>query len=260
MNVQNLIAFHPVVVEIFAWPVNKFPDWVLLHSTLLLSDFFLWGSSWWLHIFITCFHSFPLVMNVSLWNLYFKYPLWYSCGSWCLTSAPFQHISTPLCCSPSAASNFTSPPRHLQHPLSFMLSHAHFHSRALMHHSASAASHPPSTFPSLQSHLYSSSPSLSSLLSLSPCVLCCLGHSQLLKKASASTGLCGIAYLVHYSSYKQLNKHNYIYTVITAESKWMWALLTMWMNELKQSMSACCQPTCMKLLSVINALIVQWLC
>lgn len=51
----------------------------------------------------------------------------------------------------------------------FSLLHAHFQSRALMH-SASAASHPPSTFPSHHSHLYSSSLSFSSpcLLFLSP--------------------------------------------------------------------------------------------
>lgn len=78
-----------------------------------------------------------------------------------------QHISTPLCCSPSVASNFSSA---LQHPLSFVLPAAHFHSRALTH-SASAPPHPPSTFPSLQSHLYSSLP-IPFLPPVSPLAFC----------------------------------------------------------------------------------------
>ena len=69
--------------------------------------------------------------------------------------------------------------------------YAPLHSRALMH-SASAPPHPPSTFPSLQSHLYSPLPipfySPTSASCFSPCVLRCLGHSQLQKKPQPAMG------------------------------------------------------------------------
>lgn len=65
------------------------------------------------------------------------------------------------------------------------LLHAHFQSRALMH-SASAASHPPSTFPSHHSHLYSSSLSFSSccLLLLPPLCFQLSGSLSTPKKSS----------------------------------------------------------------------------
>lgn len=175
-------------------------------------------------------------------------------GPRCLTSAPSlsQHVSSPPCCSPSVASNFSSSPTAaLQHPLSFVCSppYAPLHSRALMH-SASAPPHPPSTFPSLQSHLYSPLPILftpptsASLPScFSPCVLRRLGHSQHLKKASACDGLSGIAYLVHYSQYTHFSKHNYI-QIIPAVSQWMSALLADVKGWVKAS--NVCQALCVQ--------------
>lgn len=141
-----------------------------------------------------CFQVITSKFKISPWNLFFLD---------CAASHGFlvsdvstlpQHISAPLCCSPSVVSNFTLSPCSLA-ALRFLLCfptsthvcscilHLHHHIRPVLFLNSSLIYIPPS-------------PSLSH-----PALLFarCLGHSQLLKKASACTGLCGITYLVHYS-------------------------------------------------------------
>lgn len=77
-----------------------------------------------------------------------------SLDRWCLTSAPFRNTSLLL----SAVHLQSSPTPHRlpaasQHSLLLPNTHSH-----VLTHYASATPHPPSTFPLLQSHLYSPCP------------------------------------------------------------------------------------------------------
>lgn len=157
-----------------------------------------------------------------------------------------QHVSSPLCCSPSFASNFSSsPPAALQHPLSFVCpplrpspltcSHAFCICTTT---SAQYFSFAPVSFifspphPFLLPHLR--------LLFL-PLCFALSGSLSAPKKASACDGLYGIAYLVHYFQYTHFSKHNYI-QIIPAESQWMSALLADMMGWVKAS--DVCQAVC----------------
>lgn len=161
-----------------------------------------------------------------------------------------QHVSSPLCCSPSVASNFSSSPPPLCSTRFLLCAppYAPLHSRALISCTLHLHHHiRPVLF--LRSSLIYILPSPSFLLPhlrlppscFSHCVLRCLGHSQLLKKASACDGLYGIAYLVHYSQYTHFSKHNYI-QIIPAESQWMSALLADVKGWVKAS--DVCQAVC----------------
>lgn len=145
-----------------------------------------------------------------------------SLDRWCLTSAPFRntsllftfsrlhlHIVSLLfrsihCCSPTPT-HMCSGIMHLQH-----------HIRPVLFPYSSLIYIPP--VPSL------------SFSPLPPCCffvrgLRCLGHSELLKKASPCTGLCGLVYTAHYSQYKRLNKHAYTITDISTVGEWVWTHL-----------------------------------
>lgn len=145
-----------------------------------------------------------------------------SLDRWCLTSAPFRntsllftfsrlqlHVVSQLfrsihCCSPTPT-HMCSGIMHLQH-----------HIRPVLFPYSSLIYIPP--VPSL------------SFSPLPPCCffvrgLRCLGHSELLKKASPCTGLCGLVYTAHYSPYKRLNKHAYTITDISTVGEWVWTHL-----------------------------------
>lgn len=145
-----------------------------------------------------------------------------SLDRWCLTSAPFRNTS-----------------------LLFTFSRLQLHVVSLLFRSIHCCSPTPTHMCSgimhLQRHIrpvlfpYSSLiyippvPSLS-FSPLPPCCffvrgLRCLGHSELLKKASPCTGLCGLVYTAHYSQYKRLNKHAYTITDISTVGEWVWTHL-----------------------------------
>lgn len=152
----------------------------------------------------------------------------FCCFSWPLVpdvNTLSQHISAPLCCSPSVVSNSTSSPCCFaafiaapQHPLTCAQALCICNTTSAQYFSLTLVS-----FIFLLSHPFLSPP-------LPPCCfflhgLRCLGHSELLKKASPCTGLCGLVYTAHYSQYKRLNKHACTISDISTVGEWVWTHL-----------------------------------
>lgn len=159
------------------------------------SCIFFWIMSLFLSALFYLLLSFLSSCRTTPCNLYFRYPLRFLLylrvlGGWrqhptfhivflLLSAVHLQFPLTSHCLSPPcfAAPVFLGAFFLLYSPTPTS------YSRGLMH-SASAPPLPPSTFPSLQSHLYSFLPPSSLPPScFSPCVSCCLGHISAPKKS-----------------------------------------------------------------------------